>query len=255
MDPALSGLLVGGALVLCRVSGIMLVAPMFASRTIPAPLRAAFAILLTGLLLPTIPRVPEWVVLSPSSLLAEFIVGLGLGFGAALLIGGAELAGDVLAVQTGLAGGTALDPLTGQGTGILGQLLSLFVLMLLLATGGHLVMIEALAGSYQVVPVGAWFDVQAGILQIAGTFSLLFSQGLQFAAPIIAAVTVGYVALGVLARTSPQLNMLAVAFPLQIGLGLIILAGAIPLASTFYAAWPMHVEGLASRFLIALMGG
>lgn len=254
MDPALRSLLIGGSLVLFRVTGLMLVAPLLASRTVARPLRAAFAVLLTALVIPTLPPVPDWVVLTPGALLAELVVGLGIGIGAALLIGGAELAGDVLAVQTGLAGATALDPLTGQGTGILGQFLSLFVLMLLLSTGGHLVMIEALTASYEVVPVGAPFDVHNGILEVASTFTLLFSQGLQFAAPIIAAVSVGYVALGVLARTSPQLNMLAVAFPLQIGLGLLILAGALPMAATFYAAWPVHIEGLAGRFLTSLLG-
>ena len=254
MDPALSGLLVGGALVFFRIAGLMVVAPVLAARTVPAPIRAAITLLLTALLLPTIPPVPEWVALTPMVLVAEMVVGIGLGIGAALLIGGAELAGDVLAVQTGLAGATALDPLTGMGTGILGQFLSLFVLTLLLATGGHLIMIEALAASYEIVPVGAAFDVGAGVHQVARMFSVLFAQGLQFAAPIIAAVSVGYVALGVLARTSPQLNMLAVAFPLQIGLGLIILAGALPLGATFYAAWPVHIEGLAGRFMNALVG-
>lgn len=254
MDPALSGLLVGGALVFFRIAGLMVVAPLLAARTVPAPIRAAIAVLLTALVLPTIPEVPPSVVLSPMALASEMVVGIGLGIGAALLIGGAELAGDILSVQTGLAGATALDPLTGFGTGIMGQFLSLFVLTLLLVSGGHLVMIEALAASYEVVPVGAAFDVGAGVTEIARTFTVLFSQGLQFAGPIIAAVSVGYVALGVLARTSPQLNMLAVAFPLQIGLGLVTLAGAIPLAATFYAGWPAHIEGLAARFLRAVAG-
>ena len=185
----------------------------------------------------------------------EMVVGVGIGLGAAVLIGGAELAGDVLAVQTGLSGATALDPLTGLGTGVLGRLLSLFALLLLLVTGGHLVMLEALARSFVIVPAGAPVDLRGGVLALTGMMSLLFAQGLQFAAPIIAAVSVGYMALGVLARTSPQLNMLAVAFPLQIGLGLVVLGAALPLAATYYSAWPVHVRELASRFLLVVAGG
>lgn len=233
----------------------MLAAPLFSSRTVPAMVRAAIAVLLTVLLVPALPPLPYAVTVGPAELASELVVGLGLGLGAALLIGGAELAGDVLAVQTGLSGATALDPLTGQGTGVLGQLLGLFALLLLLVTDGHLVMIEALAGSYGVVPFAGALDLTGGVLVLIDMMALLFAQGLQFAAPIIASVSVGYVALGVLARTSPQLNMLAVAFPLQIGLGLVVLGGSIPLSATYFAAWPVHVRELSRRFLLSLIGG
>ena len=243
------------ALAFFRVGGLMLVAPVLSSRTVPAMVRAAIALLFTVMVLPALPTIPAGLVVGPSELAAELIVGFGIGLGAAVLIGGAELAGDVLAVQTGLSGATALDPLTGLGTGVLGQLLSLLALALLLVTDGHLVMIEALAVSYELIPPGWVFDLTGGVLVLIDTMALLFAQGLQFAAPIIAAVSVGYVALGVLARTSPQLNMLAVAFPLQIGLGLVVLGGSIPLATTFYAAWPTHVRELSRRFFFAVMGG
>jgi len=238
-----------------RVGGLMLVAPLFSSRTLPRMLRAGLAFLLTIVMLPAMPPLPPGMIVGPGVLFGEMLVGLGIGFGAATLLAGAEMAGDVLAVQTGLSGATALDPLTGQGTGVLGQLLGLFALMLLLVTGGHLVMVQALAASYEIVPVGFAFNATAGIMELVGMTSLLFSQGLQFAAPVIAAISVGYVALGVLARTSPQLNMLAVAFPLQIGLGLVILGGVLPMAATFYASWPSHIEALSLRFLLSLVGG
>ena len=238
-----------------RLGGFMLVAPMFASRALAPHLRAGITLLLTLLIFPTVPLPPPGFLLGPVALAGEMLVGLGIGFGAAILLASAELAGEVLAVQTGLSGASALDPLTGQGTGVLGQLLRFFVLLLFLVTGGHLVLLEAFAGSYEVVPAGAAFSLTAGVGEIARMFSLLFVHGLQFAAPIIAAVTVGYMALGVLARTSPQLNMLAVAFPLQIGLGLLVLGSSLPVAATFYAAWPDHAVGLAGRFLLSLVGG
>jgi flagellar biosynthetic protein FliR len=238
-----------------RVGGLMLVAPLFSSRTVPAQVRASLAVLLTLLLLPGIGPLPEGFVLGPAAILVETFVGFGIGFGAAVLLASAELAGEVLAVQTGLSGATALDPLSGQGTGVLSQLLGLFVLLLFLVTGGHLVLIEVLAGSYEIVPVGQAVAVSDGIWALARVFGLLFAQGLQFASPVIAAVSVGYMALGVLARTSPQLNMLAVAFPLQIGIGLLVLGSAFPIVATFYAAWPDHAAGLAGRFLTSLVGG
>ena len=169
-----------------------------------------------------------------------------------MMLSAAELAGEVLSVQTGLSGATALDPLTGQGTVVLGHLLSLVALVLLLVSGGHLLMIEVLTASFTLLPAGAGLALSAGALELLRTAGLVFIYGLQFAAPIIAAVSVGYVALGVLARASPQLNMLAVAFPLQIGLGLIVLAGVLPLAATLYADWPSHIANLSERFFLAL---
>lgn len=243
------------ALALFRVGGLMLVAPLFSSRTIPLPVRTGFAFVVVVLLTPVIPVPPPGVAFGPMLIVGELFVGLGIGLGSAVLLAGAELAGEILAVQTGLSGATTLNPLTGVGTGVLSQLLGLFALLLLLATGAHLVLIEALVVSYESVPPGSLADLEFGVARLAPTFGLLFSTGLKFAAPIIAAVSVGYLALGILARTSPQMNMLAVAFPLQIGLGLLVLAAVLPLAATFYAAWPDHVAGLAGRFLLSVGGG
>ena len=243
------------ALTLFRVGGLLMVAPLFSSRTLPAMARGSFAFILVVLLVPVIPPPPVGVAIGPVLLVGEIFVGLGIGLGAAVLLAGAELAGEILAVQTGLSGATTLNPLTGVGTGVLSQLLGLFVLLLLMATGGHLVVLEALVVSYESVPPGTLADLEFGIMELTSMFALLFSTGLKFAAPIIAAVSVGYLALGILARTSPQMNMLAVAFPLQIGLGLLVLAVVLPLAATFYAAWPDHVAGLAGRFLLSVGGG
>ena len=244
--------LVVAALAFFRIGGLMLVAPVLSARTVPRMVRAGIAILLTVLVLPTVGDVPSNLVVGPGTLVAELLIGLGMGLGAAMMLSAAELAGEVLSVQTGLSGATALDPLTGQGTVVLGHLLSLVALVLLLVSGGHLLMIEVLTASFTLLPAGVGLGLSAGALELVRTAGLVFIYGLQFAAPIIAAVSVGYVALGVLARASPQLNMLAVAFPLQIGLGLIVLAGVLPLAATLYADWPSHIANLSERFFLAL---
>lgn len=255
-DPApWSPFLLTGTLVFFRVAGFMLIAPVLSSRSIPLPLRAAASVLLTILLTPVVTPVPTETAIGPSTIMIELVVGFGLGLGAAVLISAAELAGDLLAIQTGLSGGTVLDPVTGQGTGVLTQLLGLSALLLLIATDGHLVMVEALARSFETVPAGEQVWIDRGLAFLVETMGLLFTRGLIFAAPIVAAVLVGYLALGVLARASPQLNMLAVAFPLQIGLGLLALSFALPLAATFYGAWPVLIGEWTSSYLTLLRGG
>jgi len=248
IDP--SGLwLTGFALALFRVGGLMLVAPFWSSRSVPLMVRSALTVLLVTLLIPVLQGSPRPDHVGVLSFVSEWIIGVGIGLGAAILIAGVELAGDVLAIQTGLSGANVLDPLSGQGTGAVSQLLTLVVTLLLLVTGGHLVMLEALARSFEVAPLGVPVDVRSGALHLVRLGALVFYGGLQFAAPIVAAVSLGYLALGVLARTSPQLNMLAVAFPLQIGIGLLVLALVLPFATVFFASWPEHVSGLADRFL------
>jgi flagellar biosynthetic protein FliR len=248
-------ILVTGVLVFFRVGGLLLIAPLLSSRSVPSPMRAGFAVLLTVILTPVVPGVPDGVALGPLALATELLAGFGLGLGAAVLISAAEMTGDILATQTGLSGGTVLNPVSGQGTSVLAQLLGLFSLLLLLVTGGHLVLIESLATSFTALPPGSGGQLDQGLRFLLETMGLLFVRGMIFASPVVASVLVGYVALGVLAKTSPQLNMLAVAFPLQIGLGLLMLAFALPLIATFYSAWPSHVRDLATGYMTALGGG
>ncbi len=243
-------------LVLFRIGGLTLIAPFFASRLVPVQVRGALAVLLTVVVTPVAIAMPGAVVqLSVPALMTEVFVGFGLGFGAAVLVGAADMAGDILSTQTGLSGASVLDPFTGQGSAAMGQLLSFMVITLLLVTGGHLVMIESLAGSYAWIPLGSAPDLLAGAAYLIRFGAQLFATGLQFAAPVVGAVGVGYVALGVLARTAPQLNVLAVSFPLQIALGLMVLGAALPLLATHFASWPLRIDEMSGAFVRALAGG
>jgi flagellar biosynthetic protein FliR len=246
---------VAAALVLFRVSGLLLVAPIFGSLFVPRPVRAGLAILMTVTSLPAVAPPTDASAIGAGAFVAEMVVGLGIGLGALTLLAGAELAGEVLGVQTGLSSATALDPLSGHGTSVLSQLLHLLVVLLILVSGGHLYMIEALASSFAVAPVGAVPGLEAGATELVRMAGLLFAHGLQFAAPIIVASFVGYAALGALARAAPQLNVLAVAFPLQIGLGLFVLAGVLPFVAAGDTAWPMRLGAMIDRFLAALSAG
>lgn len=242
------------ALVLFRVSGLLLVAPVLGSRPVPISVRAAFGLLLVAVSLPAaLP--PPAPAAGLGALLGEMVVGLGIGLGALTLVAGVELAGELLGIQTGLSSATALDPLSGHGSAALNQLLQMLVVLMMLVTDGHLYMIEALARSFAVVPVGTLADLETGLLEAVRTAGLLFAHGLQFAAPIVVASLLGYVALGALSRAAPQLNVLAVAFPLQIGLGLLALAILLPLMSGGYAMWPARLATLVERFIAALVTG
>lgn len=239
-----------------RLTGLMLIAPVFSAATVPIKWRTSLLILLTIVIQPiayaTMQGVPK---ITPASAIGELLVGFGIGLGAALLVGAAESAGDLLAIQIGLSGAALLDPLTKHQSPVLANFLSLFAVTILLALNVHLGMIEALAASLRTVPVGSAMDLHAGLANLLSLGGTLFLVGLRFAAPVIGAVMVGNAALAVLSRATPQLNILSVAFPLQIGLGLFALGIALPFIASTLGNWPTQYDQQLTSFFTAIAPG
>jgi flagellar biosynthesis protein FliR len=240
-------------LVALRLTGLILIAPVFSAATVPVKWRTSLLVLLTIVIQPiayaNMHGVPQ---ITPASAIGELLVGFGIGLGAALLVGAAESAGDLIAIQIGLSGAALLDPLTKQQSPILANFLSLFTITILLALNVHLGMIEALAASLRAVPVGSAMDLHAGLANLLALAGTLFLVGLRFAAPVIGTVMVGNAALAVLSRATPQLNILSVAFPLQIGLGLFALGVALPFIAGTLGNWPGQYDQQLTSFFTAL---
>jgi len=250
VDPFADGSAATALLTGARVGGLLLIAPMFAARTVPMAVRTALLLVLTILLQPVASGAVDGVpALTPGALLSETMVGFAIGLGAALFVGAAEAAGDLLAVQMGLSGAASLDPLTSVSVPVLGQFANLFAITLMLAMDAHLIMIDSVAASFAYIPVGAGIDAPAGFHALASVGSTLFMLGLRFAAPVVATVLIANVALAVLGRAAPQLNILSVAFPLQIGVGLFAFSASIPLIATFFGGWPGEYDALLTRLL------
>ena len=237
-----------------RLSGLLMVAPVFSSRAVPMRVRTGILVLLTALLLPpalgafqtpgdTLPRV------GPETLGIEVILGISLGLGAAVFVAAAESAGDMLAVQMGLSGANVLNPVSGTQMPVVGQFLGLFVVALLLGAGGHLAILEVLTASLRAFPLGGPIELEGGLLAPVAAMGSQFVLGLRFAAPVVAAMMIGNAVLGVTAKTVPQLNVLMMAFPLQIAIGLLTLALSLSLIAAYFGNWPEHYAELVSRIL------
>lgn len=255
MDILSPGAAAAAVLVGARVGGLLLVAPMFASRAVPMRLRSALLVLLTLLLHPAAFAAGGMAVeLSVAGVLRETLIGFAIGFGAAVFVGAAELAGEFLSIQIGLSGAAVLDPTSGHSLPVLGQLVQLFTLVLLLALDAHLLMLDALAESFGYLPLGRPVELQAGLATLVGHGAVLFSLGLRFAAPVIAAVLIANAALAVLTRAAPQLNVLGIAFPVQIGVGLLALGASIPLMAALFGTWEADYDAVLTRILSSLRG-
>ena len=238
-----------------RVSGLVLVAPVFSARTVPIMVRTALVVLLTVLLQPValaqLGRVPR---ITAPALLGEVVVGFAIGLGAALFVGAAEAAGELMAVESGLSGAALFDPLNNSNSPVLGQLMQLFAVAVLLSVDAHLVILDALAASLRAVPVGAALEVTAGVDDLVRSAGLLFVLGLRFAGPVIAAIMLANTALGVMSRAAPALNVMSVAFPIQIGIGLLAVAATFPLVAAALAGWEPAYDRLLTTTFSALVG-
>lgn len=238
-----------------RVGGVLLIAPVFAARPVPVRVRAVLLVVLTLVLVPAAAAAADPAGgparVTAESFFAESLIGFAIGLGAAVLIGAAEVAGDYMAMQMGLSSSSVLDPINQSPVPTLGQFANLFALTLFLALGGHLLLLEALAASVTVVPIGAGLDFEPGLGAMVALGGALFALGLRFAAPVIVAVMVGNLALGILSKAAPQFNVLIVAFPIQIGIGLFALAAALPLLAVFLSTWPSLFEGMTTTLFDA----
>ncbi len=243
------------ALLGLRIAGLVLIAPVFSAKPLPPMLKAGLVVLLTVLLQPAArASAHPGAVLDLGTAFGETMIGFAIGLGAALFVGAAEAAGEMMAIQIGLSGASVMDPMTQQQGPALGQFMSFFAITLLLSLNGHLVMIDAIAASTRVMPLGAPLDLPGGARAMVASGAQLFALGLRFAAPVIAIVLIANAALAVLGRAAPQLNILSVAFPIQIGVGLVALAATIPVIAMFFNGFTGEYRSVITHSLGALSG-
>lgn len=257
LNPFAPGTMTGAALLLMRLTGLILIAPIYSTRSVPGQLKAALLAILTIALLPVALAGSGSLELSPVTMISEAVIGLTLGLGAAVFVAAAQASGDMLAIQMGLSGANVLDPMSQSQMPVLGQFMGLFTVTMIMAVGGHLLMLSALATSLDVLPLGATVNFADGVQAATRTGGLVFLLGVRFAAPVVGAMMMGNVTLGILARTVPQLNVLMVAFPVQIAIGLAALGISLPIMATFFGDWPEHYAHVVSDVLqhFAPLGG
>jgi len=243
-------------LLAARIGGMILIAPVFSSKSVPMKLRSVILIVFAVVLVPVARAHAAGIpAITPLTMLSETIVGFGLGLGTALVLGAASAGGDLMSVQTGLAGASVLDPMTNIQVPVLGQFMTAFATLLLFSSGGHLVMIEGLGTSLELIPVGTVPDLGAGLLAMSKMGGMLLSLGVMFAAPVMASTMVTNVALAILTRAAPQLQIITVAFPLQIVAGLFTLAAALSLTAVWFTGWTGYHDGLLHTILGPMLSG
>lgn len=216
-------LLSGFLLALARTAGFVLVAPPFNTRTVPGQVKAGTAIALAVPLSTwTQATAPP---LASSELVVRMVVqvvtGVTLGAFVLLAVAAIQMVGDIIDVVGGFNLTLGMDPLLMVQASVMGRLHQLVAVTLLFVGDGHLMVLQGLSRSLQLMPVPS-LDLEEVAEALAGDVAGMFLAAIQIAAPIIAALLIADVALGLLTRAAPALNAFALAFPLKILLSLLL---------------------------------
>lgn len=213
-----------------RILALIAAAPFFGARGIPAHLKIAMAFILTMLIAPLLPPMPSIQPASAQGLLIlvqQLMIGSAMGLIMRLAFSAMEMAGHITGLQMGLGFATFFDPQNSSQVPILGQFLGVMALLLFLALNGHLMMISVLVESFSTLPVGsAGAITNWKVLTLAG--GNIFMWGVLLSMPVLAALMLANIALAVLTRAAPQLNIFAVGFPITLAVGLIVLSLSLP---------------------------
>ncbi|MCC7485300.1 MAG: flagellar biosynthetic protein FliR [Burkholderiales bacterium] len=232
---------------LARVAALIGTAPILGDAGVSRRIKAAAAVGVTLALAPLVASVPAadpWSGPGLVALAGEMLIGAAMGFTLRLVFAMVDVAGEVTGLQMGLGFATFYDPLHGTQTPMVAQFLGLLASLVFLSMNGHLMMLVALAESFRLLPVGAAGGGAPAALALAQAGAGIFVSGLMLALPVIAAILITNVALGILTRAAPQLNLFAVGFPAMILVGWLALTLALPLAAPFLTR--AFEEGLAA---------
>jgi len=224
----LPGLAFAFALVLARLGAAVMLLPGFAETGTPAMVRAGFTLALTLLLVPVIaplvPPVPQAGVLAAAMVLAEVVTGLWIGWLARIVVLALAMAGQILSLLIGLSNVLQPDPELGAQATAVSRLLGLAAPALILVSGLYAAPLEALAGSYRLVPPGALLPVPDAAPGVLAAFTGAFALALRLAAPFVLGGIVWQVAVGLLSRLVPRVQIQSITAPAQILGGLFLLA-------------------------------
>lgn len=227
-------------LIFLRVGAILMSMPIFTSKSIPVLFNFGLALAASILLYPLLDLKTFPVATHLGSLaigaIGEILIGITIGMSVNLIFIGLQIAGQISGYQMGLAIAQVMDPAEGQQVPLLAQFYQLFAFLMFLTLNAHHWFLMALAESFQLVPPFG-FKISGSLieqmLQLAGN---MFVIAIKVGAPVIAALLLTSIAFGLIARTVPQMNVLFVAMPLKIIIGLLFIGFSLPYLSSFLKA-------------------
>ena len=217
-----------------RIGTIIVMIPVLGETTVPLQVKGGLAIIITFLVFPTIHADFSSVQAEPDilavviAMIGEILIGFTIGIATRIIFAGIQFAGEIIGMQMGFSIVNVIDPMSNLETSIMADFQYLIALLVYLAIDAHHLFIFAIVDSYRTVAPFS-YHFSGSLMQTIVIFSKeLFVTAVKISAPVMAVLLFTNMALGVVARTVPQVNIFIVGFPLQIAVGLAIFGLTIP---------------------------
>ncbi len=215
-----------------RVGALLFFAPIFGSRNVPLQLKVGLAFIISIIVYPMIKvnldYLPEGIFPMAILLTGEIFIGITIGFITRLIFAGIQLSGNLVGFQMGFGIVNVIDPSTSSQVSIIAQFQNIIALLIFLSINAHHFFIKAIIDSFELIPPLGFHFSGALMGMIVSLFGDIFKIAVKVGAPIIATLFFTSVAMGLIARTVPQMNVFIVGFPLKIAVGLLMIGLSLP---------------------------
>jgi flagellar biosynthesis protein FliR len=219
-----------------RILALVSTAPVLGDPVVPRQIKVALAALLAIVLAPALGTATAVPIVSAAGVwivAQQVLVGVAMGFCMRLVFAAVQAAGEYIGLQMGLSFASFYDPASGGQTVVVARLLNLLAVLIFLALDGHLLLIAALAHSFETLPVADAPLAAGGWMTLARAGGGIFATGLMLALPLVTALLILNLAMGILNRASPQFSIFAVGFPLTLLAGIAMLYLLMPNLAAF----------------------
>lgn len=243
-------------LIFARTLAFFVTVPLFSYRTIPTMFKIGFSfflslIIMTSMDAPVLEIDHMYILL----LIKEIVVGLAIGLIAYIILSAVQIAGGFIDFQMGFAIANVVDPQTGAQSPIIGQFFYMFAMLFLLSVNGHYLLIDGIFHSYQFITLEGFIEINGSFSEfIIVTFNKMFMIAFQMALPIVGCLFLVDVALGLIARTVPQVNVFVVGLPLKILVSFLVLFVFLSLYMML-AKFIFETMFITMRDLMEILGG
>jgi flagellar biosynthetic protein FliR len=241
-----------------RILALVMAEPLLGHTAVPVRVRVGFALILAIAVSATLPPPPPVALGSAAGMLVaaqQILIGVAMAFCMRILLGALEMAGSLVGLSMGLGFATFFDPQNSAQVPVIGQFTGLLGLLMFFSINGHLMVIAALVESFNVLPISAAPLAAGGFKMLALAGEQIFVLGVVLALPVLTALLIANVAMGVMSRAAPQLNLFAVGFPITLFAGFAVLMMSLPYLAPHMVRMYEEGVGLALRVVGGLAAG
>lgn len=221
-----------------RIAALIAASPVFGHTALPARVKIGLAAFVTLIVAPALPAMPQATVFSAAGvwiMAMQLLIGAALGITMQLVFAAVEMAGTLVGLQMGLGFATFFDPSSNASAQVISSFLNMIAVLAFLAFNGHLQMIAALIDSFQSVPIAAAMYGPPGMRTLVEWGGAIFTAGLLLSLPVVIALLVANLSLGILNRAAPQIGVFQIGFSVTLLVGMLLLMLMMPNMIPFFA--------------------